>query len=117
MRKSVHLIGYFHIYVSQCTIQRMEKIACLACDRVFAPYFFSNWYSNTLSHKNKFKYEIQIHYPIKTNLNMNASLFKNFWYYMYFQIRGYTFNISHTSFWYDIKACVLQHLGKDITLL
>lgn len=52
----------------------------------------------------------QIHYPIKTNLNTNSTLFKKFWYYMHFQIRECTINVSHTSFWYPIKACVLQHL-------
>ena len=95
MRKSVHLIGYFHICVS--------RLPVLFVIRVFAPHFFSSSYSNTLSRKNKFKYEF--------------NSIQSFWYYMHFQVRGCTFNISHTSFWYDIKACVLQHLGKDITLL
>jgi len=103
MRKSMHLIGYFHIYVSRCTIQRREKIACLVCDGGLH-HIFSQIGTET-------------HYPVKTNLNMNSSLLRNFWYYLHFQVRGCTINISHTSFWHDIKACVLQHLGKDLTLL
>jgi hypothetical protein len=79
------------------------EIACLFCDRLFTPYFFfSSWHSNTLPHKNKFKYEFN---SIRT-----------FWYYMHIQVTECTINISHTSFSYYvyIKVCVLQHPGNTL---